>query len=215
MIGLVDQQALPDPSAPIQNNTGIGDSRTAPTYDYNAAIKRRMEPIGQLGNDANVYAKQLADRRVEQSRIASNARIAQVAADNKRITADNYRKTAEAAQRNNQANVQKASTVSPSGAKFSPGVNNQMSIIDKMFPGVKATSGYRPGGASWHARGRAVDLPPTMAIYNWIKANYPDSRELIFGPGGNNQIKDGKVVPASFYGASTMSQHYNHIHWAY
>ena len=186
-------------------------------YDYNSAIQRRSQDIDLIGQGANDYSKQLADRRVQ---LQASQRVAGAIAQAAKVQAAATAAATAAAnkrwQSSQPANQPRQPTgQSTMGKNFTPGVANQMSIIDKMFPGVKANSGYRPGGTSWHAMGRAVDLPPTMAIYNWIKANYPNSRELIFGPGGNNQIKDGKIVPASFYGNSTMSQHYNHIHWAY
>lgn len=39
-------------------------SRQAPTYDFDSAIKRRFESINAIGDDANAYTKMIADRRV-------------------------------------------------------------------------------------------------------------------------------------------------------
>ena len=186
-------------------------------YDYNSAIQRRSQDIDLIGQGANDYSKQLADRRVQ---LQASQRVAGAIAQAAKVQAAATAAATAAANkmwqdRQNASQSRQPTGQSTMGKNFTPGVANQMSIIDRAFPGVNMTSGYRPGGTSWHAQGRAVDLPPTMAIYNWIKANYPNSKELIFGPGGNNQIKDGKIVPASFYGNATMSEHYNHIHWAY
>jgi hypothetical protein len=38
--------------------------------------------------------------------------------------------------------------------------------------------------------------------------------ELIHSGGTGYFVKDGKRVPASYYGASTVSQHYDHVHVA-
>lgn len=48
---------------------------TRPEYDFDAAIKRRMDPAANLANGANDYAKNLADRRVANSLQASQDRI--------------------------------------------------------------------------------------------------------------------------------------------
>lgn len=188
-VPLAIPDASVDTSVAIPNFT---EPRTDSTYNYDAAIRRRMDPINSIGQGASDYAKTLADRRVAQSNKASQDRM--------------------------QALRQQSQYSMPTGkgSQFTPGFNNQMSVLDKVFPGLKATStnGGSHASGSWHYKDRAVDLPASMAVYNWIKANYPNSRELIFS-GGNTQIKNGKVVPSSYFGAKTMSEHTNHIHWAY
>jgi peptidoglycan DL-endopeptidase CwlO len=42
--------------------------RQAPTYDFDSAIKRRFQPINEIGDQANQYSQQLAQRRVEAMR---------------------------------------------------------------------------------------------------------------------------------------------------
>lgn len=83
--------------------------------------------------------------------------------------------------------------------------------------GVNLHSAYRPGSItatgnlSYHASGRAIDITPSMNIFEWIKANYPGSRELIFSPAGGRQIWNGQE---HYYSEPTRSDHFDHIHWA-
>jgi hypothetical protein len=93
-----------------------------------------------------------------------------------------------------------------------------INILRQPFPGLSLTSGYRPnaitvtGNPSYHGKNRAVDVPPRRDVFEWIHANYPDSRELIFSPMGMRQIWNGK--PHMYHGA-VRSTHFNHVHWAY
>lgn len=106
----------------------------------------------------------------------------------------------------------------------------QMSVLRKVFPGLDLYSGYRPGSRtdngslSWHARngGRAVDIPPRMDVFNWIRSHYGGStKELIWGGAPNANIHNGK---RHRYSDSLLRRHgpYKgkpgpspHIHWAY
>lgn len=113
-------------------------------------------------------------------------------------------------------------------ARSSGGIGSadMMKILRRVFPGLALLSGYRPGsrtgsGAlSYHGRiakdgdlGRAVDVPPDMAVFNWLTRNYPDSREIIFTPAGGRQVWNGK--PHTFQDPFVKKTHYNHVHWAY
>lgn len=104
----------------------------------------------------------------------------------------------------------------PSGSAL--GWQNQMRVLRSVFPGLALNSGFRPGSItatgnlSYHARGRAVDVPPKMAVFNWIAKNFPNSRELIFSPANHRQIWNGRP---HFYSEPTRSDHYDHVHWAY
>lgn len=95
-----------------------------------------------------------------------------------------------------------------------------MAVLHQRFPGLPMLSGYRPGAMtstgnqSYHAVGRAVDLPPSWDVFNWISQNYGKStKELIFTPAGGRQIKNGQFH--RFSGGSIEQDHYNHVHWAY
>lgn len=57
---------------------GAGTQRKQPTYDYDAAIKRRTEGIGQLGNSANAYYNEMANKRIKSIRDAANAQMQNV-----------------------------------------------------------------------------------------------------------------------------------------
>lgn len=94
-----------------------------------------------------------------------------------------------------------------------------MEALRAIFPGMPLHSGYRPGAItatgrpSYHGKGRAVDIPPDMAIFNAI-ANSPVAaitRELIFSPAGNRQIHNGRP---HYYSGVTRDNHWDHIHWA-
>lgn len=90
--------------------------------------------------------------------------------------------------------------------------------VQKAFPWAQLHSGYRPGAItatgnpSYHGMGRAVDLTPSMDIFNWIKQNYGDSREVIFSPANGRQIWNGQP---HMYGGVTRANHWDHVHWAY
>jgi hypothetical protein len=95
----------------------------------------------------------------------------------------------------------------------------QIAVLRKAFPGLQLISGYRTryftatGGHSYHNMGRAVDVPPRMDVFNWIRGNYGKrTKELIFSPAGGRQIHNGQP---HMYTGITRAQHFNHVHWAY
>lgn len=89
-------------------------------------------------------------------------------------------------------------------------------VVHHQFPGAQLFSSFRPGAItatgrpSLHSRGRAIDISPDMAIFNWLAANYPASGELIFSPANGRQIYKGAP---HFYGEPTRGDHWDHIHW--
>lgn len=94
----------------------------------------------------------------------------------------------------------------------------QMAILRARFPGLPLISGYRPGAhtltgnLSYHALGRAVDVPPRRDVFEWIRAVFGGkTKELIFSPMGGRQLWNGKP---HFYGEPIRGQHWNHVHWA-
>lgn len=96
----------------------------------------------------------------------------------------------------------------------------QMAVLRQRFPGLPLISGFRPGAMtstgnrSYHALGRAVDIPPSWDVFQWIAENYGRStKELIYTPAGGRQIKNGQLH--RFSGGTIEQDHYNHIHWAY
>lgn len=95
----------------------------------------------------------------------------------------------------------------------------QMNVLRQAFPGLALISGFRPGAItatgnrSYHAQGRAVDIPPRMDVFNWIRATYgANTKELIFSPAGGAQVWNGKP---HVYTGVTKSMHYDHVHWAF
>jgi hypothetical protein len=91
-------------------------------------------------------------------------------------------------------------------------------LLRRVFPGLPLNSGFRPGSitltgnVSYHARNRAVDVPPRSDVFEWIRSNFPASRELIFSPKGNRQIHNGRP---HVYSGVVRNTHYDHVHWAY
>lgn len=97
-------------------------------------------------------------------------------------------------------------------------------VVRRTFPAAKLASATRTqdvgSGFDFHMAGEALDIVGTpaemMQIAQWIAANYPNSRELIHGPGFANQIKNGKVVgdgggSYGFYAGA--GRHDDHVHW--
>lgn len=92
-------------------------------------------------------------------------------------------------------------------------------LVRSKFPGLQLTSALRPGDPGYHGRGQAVDVSngyaptPLMAqAANYFATAYGSQlAELIYGPRGGNNIKNGRPLN---YGAATNRQHMNHVHLA-
>ncbi|WP_350309933.1 transglycosylase SLT domain-containing protein [Brevibacterium sp. H-BE7] len=108
-----------------------------------------------------------------------------------------------------------------------PGVNafadsgvwrNLWAMTKEQFPNARLTSSYRPnsitasGNTSHHSRGNAIDVSPSMDIFNWWRNNYgANLAELIYSPAGGKQIKNGANYT---YTGAVKAMHYNHVHIA-
>ena len=81
--------------------------------------------------------------------------------------------------------------------------------------GNVVTSGYRPGDDGWHGRNRARDYAGgnMMGFARAMMAYAPNLLELIHTPLGVG-VKNGQVVPMSFFGGSVMADHRDHVHVA-
>lgn len=83
---------------------------------------------------------------------------------------------------------------------------------------VSATTGGSHVSGSYHYKGNAVDTsssPGNMqSLAAWLYGYYPFILELIHAGGPGYFVKNGQKVGAAYYGASTVSQHYNHVHCA-
>lgn len=106
-----------------------------------------------------------------------------------------------------------------SGSLGGFGWRKQWAIIHKAFPWAHLLSAYRPGARtvsgnqSYHALGRAIDVTPSMRIFDWIRSHYGrTTKELIYSPAGNRQIKNGSN---HYYTGAVRRMHFNHVHWAY
>lgn len=97
------------------------------------------------------------------------------------------------------------------------GVQQMMAIINGEYGPTRLISGYRPGAItatgkpSYHGKGRAVDLPPSMPLFEFLRGRFPNARELIFSPAGFRQVNNGRP---HFYSGITRANHFDHIHLA-
>lgn len=106
------------------------------------------------------------------------------------------------------------------GGRFSGpamGWQNMWRIVSGAFPNATLNSAYRPGAItavgtpSFHGQGRAIDVTPSMAIFNWLAKSFPNSSELIYSPAGGRQLYMGRQT---LFGEPTRGDHWDHIHWA-
>jgi hypothetical protein len=98
------------------------------------------------------------------------------------------------------------------------GWRRQMALLRQVFPGLALISGFRPGAItatgnrSYHGMGRAVDIPPLMQVFDWIRARHGRAtKELIFSAAGGRQINNGR---SHMFSGITRANHWDHIHWA-
>ena len=108
------------------------------------------------------------------------------------------------------------------GVEFGSDADIWMSeVVQKAFADATITSAYRPGHSGFHGKAQAVDIasPNMQAIADWIYQAYPDSEQLIWGPGpllynvGGTSITDQDQLANQVY-AGDLAGHFNHIHWA-
>jgi hypothetical protein len=81
------------------------------------------------------------------------------------------------------------------------------------------SSGLRSEAGSYHGTGNAEDLISSAGsmqqLASWLYNTYAAYMlELIHSGGTGYFVKNGTKVPATYYGASTVSQHYDHVHVA-
>lgn len=98
------------------------------------------------------------------------------------------------------------------------GWQNQWNWLRNAVPGVRLNSAYRPGAItatgnrSYHSRGRAIDVTPSMAVFNRIKSAWGSRiAELIYSPANGGQVWHGRP---HMYTGITRAMHFNHVHWA-
>lgn len=96
-------------------------------------------------------------------------------------------------------------------------------VQEKFGAGMQMTSGLRYTDNGYHSQGMAADFsngysstPEMRQLAGWIADNFAGKTiELIHDPfnrniGAGNPVGDGY----GFYGAGTMAEHNNHVHWA-
>lgn len=102
-------------------------------------------------------------------------------------------------------------------------VESMRRIVAAKFPSLQLTSGLRFTDSGYHSKGQAADFsngssstPEMQGLAAFIADNYaPQTVELIHDPfnaniGAGQNVGDGY----GFYGAGTMAEHRNHVHWA-
>lgn len=99
----------------------------------------------------------------------------------------------------------------------------QMSVLRSVFPGLQLISGPRPGdrtlsgSISYHSSGRAVDLPPTRKVAEWIAETFGKRTLELITPWRDLMLWNGRPTK---YSTAIEAQHgvfgnNAHIHWAY
>ena len=102
----------------------------------------------------------------------------------------------------------------------------QMGVLRAAFPGLTLLSGYRPnahtlsGNLSYHARGRAVDVPARRDVAKWINEHYGRQTKELITPWNDLNIWNGK---RHTYTGDIYAQHAGtgrfkgnaHDHWAF
>jgi muramidase (phage lysozyme) len=118
-----------------------------------------------------------------------------------------------------------------SGGQFGGGIlgTERVGAIDQFTPvakkfGLQVTSSYRPGDPGYHGKNMARDYsndsvgrgtPQQLAFAQHLAKSYGSSlKQLIYTPLGFG-IANGKKVGLDYWGPSTNSIHYDHVHVAY
>ena len=113
-----------------------------------------------------------------------------------------------------------AGAIGGGGSGAVMGWQRQWAWAQANLPGVRLHSGLRPGArtraggnVSYHALGRAIDITPSMPMFNKIKGTFfSNIRELIFSPANGQQVHNGRN---HYYSSPiTRADHWDHIHWA-
>lgn len=97
------------------------------------------------------------------------------------------------------------------------GWRSMWDVVKTAFPWATLNSSVRSGAItangtpSYHASGRAIDTTASMRIFDYLRAAFPNSRELIYSPAGSRQLWNGKNYN---WGEPVKSMHYDHVHWA-
>ena len=117
------------------------------------------------------------------------------------------------------------------GGQFGGGIlgSDRVGAVDQFNPiakkfGLQVTSAYRSGDPGYHGKNMARDYsndsvgrgtPQQLAFAQHLAKNYGGSlKQLIYTPLGFG-IANGKKVGLDYWGSSTNSIHYDHVHIAF
>ncbi len=108
------------------------------------------------------------------------------------------------------------------GGSVLGGYRGMQRLISARFPGLGMISGFRPGSRtlsgrlSYHARGRAVDYPPSRALAAWIRATFGGRTKELITPFQELNLLNGR--PHRYTGAVWNQHNFAggnaHVHWA-
>ncbi len=116
-----------------------------------------------------------------------------------------------------EANISAGPGAGAASGPIPGGWATMFALVKRVFPWATLNSGFRPGAItatgypSMHGKGRAIDLPPSREIFNWLRTTFPGAYELIFSPMGAAQLYKGRPY---VFPEPTRRMHFNHIHWA-
>jgi uncharacterized protein YukE len=108
------------------------------------------------------------------------------------------------------------------GVQFGSDADRWMAdVIQKAFSNATVTSALRPGDSGFHGSGQAIDVDgPKQDIANWIYDQYPQSTQLIYGPGPllynarGYAANPGNQAELRGIYAGDLAAHFDHVHWA-
>lgn len=210
-------QAINNGTLPRFQSGGAVDAKN----EADATVARRkMEEAIEAGKEANRQGDTEGARKYFDAAqtIGNRLRAAGDDSANRAATAPPAASTVVAPPAVEAAPTAPADTPAASGGSV---VGAMAAVVGARFPGMTLTSGQR-NTADYHGQGKAADFsdgtddtPGMQSLASYIATNYPNSLELIHSP-FNRNLKNGRDVGDGLatYGAPTMQQHRNHVHWA-
>ena len=110
----------------------------------------------------------------------------------------------------------------PMGTGNGRGWQWQIAVLRQAFPGLALLSGFRPnsmtltGNRSYHADGRAVDVPPRRDVAEWIHKNYGANTKELITPWQEFNIHNGKhhIYTGAVWNQHNFAGGNAHDHWA-
>lgn len=223
-LGLSGGEAVMRPEWTREMGSGyVNAANAAARFGGRTGVRKFMQSLpAERGHDSAHFAHGgIAGRDL--GRFAAGGIVRGGVRPYDRLASDAWRQAAEAMANRltplMQARVKAAEAEAIGSASGGGGWQWQMRVLRQRFPGLPLISGFRPGAItatgnpSYHGKGRAVDIPPRMDVFNWIRGIYgANTKELIFSPAGGRQLNNGRP---HVYTGVTKSMHYDHVHWAH